>query len=81
MKEILPDALEVRLDDPRVEEPATSEDGTAESGHDGTAVPVTAIEPVHRLQAYYRREHGADLPPAIAERFTRLYEEVVRETA
>jgi exonuclease SbcD len=81
VKEILPDALEVRLDYPRVEAPATSEDGTAESGHDGITVPATAIEPVQRLQAYYRREHGADLPPAIAELFTRLYEEVVSETA
>ena len=81
VKEILPDALEVRLDYPRVEAPATSEDGTAEAGHDGTAVPATAIEPVQRLQAYYRREHGADLPPALAELFTRLYEEVMRETA
>jgi exonuclease SbcD len=81
VKEILPDALEVRLDYPRVEAPATSEGGTAEAGHDGTAVPATVIEPVQRLQAYYRREHGADLPPALAELFTRLYEEVMRETA
>jgi hypothetical protein len=44
-------------------------------------VPATVIEPVQRLQAYYRREHGADLPPALAELFTRLYEEVMRETA
>ncbi len=81
MKEILPDALEVRLHYPRVEEAATSDDGAAEPRDDGTVVPATAIDPVQRLHAYYRREHGADLPPAIAELFTRLYEEVVRETA
>jgi hypothetical protein len=42
---------------------------------------VPAIEPVQRLATFYRREHGADLPPAITELFTRLYEEVMRETA
>ena len=81
VKEILPDALEVRLHYPRVEEAATSDDGAAEPRDDGTVVPATAIDPVQRLHAYYRREHGADLPPALAELFTRLYEEVVRETA
>jgi exonuclease SbcD len=79
VKEILPNALEVRLDYPRVEATATSEGGTAES--EGTAEPVPAIEPVQRLATFYRREHGADLPPAITELFTRLYEEVMRETA
>jgi hypothetical protein len=81
VKEILPDALEVRLDYPRAEASATSEDGPAESAHAETAGPAPAIEPVRRLEAYYRREHGADLPPAIAQLFTRLYEEVMRETA
>jgi exonuclease SbcD len=81
VKEILPDALEVRLDYPRVEAPATSEEVTAGSGQYGTAGPAPAVEPVQRLETYYRREHAADLPPAIAELFTRLYEEVMRETA
>lgn len=81
VKEILPDALEVRLDYPRAEASATSEDGPAESAHAETAGPAPAIEPVRRLEAYYRREHGADLPPAVAQLFTRLYEEVMRETA
>ncbi len=81
VKEILPDALEVRLEYPRIEEPATSEDGAAEPGADSAAVPATATDPVQRLEAYYRREHGADLPAALAELFRRLYEEVVRETA
>ena len=81
VKEILPDALEVRLDYPHAEVSATSEDGPAESAHVETAGPAPAIEPVRRLEAYYRREHGADLPPAIAQLFTRLYEEVMRETA
>ncbi len=83
VKEILPDALEVRLQYPRLEEPTvtgTSEDGAAEPGTDGASAASSA-DPVQRLQAYYRREHGADLPPALAELFTRLYEEVVRETA
>lgn len=84
VKEILPDALEVRLAYPRVDEPAitaTGEDGPAEPDADGAGMAATGAEPVQRLQAYYRREHGADLPPAMAELFTRLYEEVVRETA
>ncbi len=81
VKEILPDALEVRLEYPRLEEPMTSEDGAGEPATDGAAIPATVADPVQRLQAYYRREHGADLPPALAELFTRLYEEVVRETA
>ncbi len=81
VKELLPDALEVRLHYPRVDEPATSVDGAAESGDDGTVEPATATDPVRRLRAYYQREHGADLPPPIAELFTRLSEEVVRETA
>jgi len=81
VKEILPDALEVRLHYPRVEEPETSEDGAVQAGDGGTAGPATASDPVERLRAYYRREHGADLPPAVAELFTRLYEEVMRETA
>ena len=81
VKEILPDALEVRLEYPRLEEPVTSEDCATEPGTDAAAVPVAAVDPVQRLEAYYRREHGADLPPALAELFRRLYEEVVRETA
>ena len=81
MKEILPDALEVRLEYPRLEEAARSEDGATEPGTDAAAVPAAAADPVQRLEAYYRREHGADLPPALAELFRRLYEEVVRETA
>src|SRR5439155_25267281 len=63
VKEILPDALEVRLEYPPLEEPATSEDGAAEPSTDAAAVPATAADPVQRLEAYYRREHGADLPP------------------
>ncbi len=83
VKEILPDALEVRLQYPRLEQPTvtgTSEDGAAEPGTDG-APAASSADPVQRLQAYYRREHGAELPPALAELFTRLYEEVVHETA
>ena len=71
----------MRLEYPRLEEPARSEDGATEPGIDAAAVPATAADPVQRLEAYYRREHGADLPPALAELFRRLYEEVVRETA
>jgi exonuclease SbcD len=83
VKELLPDALEVRLEYPRRDEATvtgTGEDRAAEPGTDGASVPPTT-DPVQRLQAYYGREHGADLPPALAELFTRLYEEVVRETA
>ena len=81
VKEILPDALEVRIEYPRLEAPATSEEGAGEPGTDVAAVSTTAADPVQRLEAYYRREHGADLPPVLAELFTRLYEEVMRETA
>ncbi|MGH7338858.1 MAG: exonuclease SbcCD subunit D, partial [Candidatus Rokuibacteriota bacterium] len=63
VKEILPDALEVRLQYPRVEEPAitaTGDDRAAEPGADGAVVSATAVDPIQRLQAYYRREHAAD---------------------
>jgi exonuclease SbcD len=83
VKEVLPDALEVRLEYPRLEEPTVtgaSDDDAPDLSVDCASASPTA-DPVQRLQCYYRREHGADLPQALAELFTRLYEEVMRETA
>jgi exonuclease SbcD len=60
VKEILPDALEVNLAYPR-------------QGPTQIATP-RGHEPIELLRAYYTREHGADLPEAMATLFQQFYE-------
>ena len=71
VKEILPNTLEVRC---------VYTEATPPEDVPGDA-PADVRDPAARLRAYYRREHGAELPDAIAALFTELYEEALRETA
>jgi exonuclease SbcD len=77
VKEVLPDALEVRCVYTEAPPPGDP-DGT---GPAGDAARDSALDPVTRLRAYYRQARGAELPEPIAALFTQLYEEALREGA
>ena len=78
VKEILPDALEVRC--VYTEAPPAAETDGAVQADDGDA-RSGSLDPATRLRAYYRQTRGAELPESIAALFTQLYEEALRETA
>jgi DNA repair protein SbcD/Mre11 len=77
VKEILPDALEVRC----VYTDAPAPPAPGNGGQQGETPPGGGLDPAARLRAYYRQTRGAELPDPVAALFTQLYEEALRETA
>ena len=78
VKEILPDALEVRCVYTEAPPPIGA-DGAGQA--DDAAAQGSSLDPATRLRAYYRQTRGQELPEAIAALFTQLYEEALRENA
>lgn len=78
VKEILPDALEVRCVYTEAPPPFGA-DGAGQA--DDAAAQGSSLDPATRLRAYYRQTRGQELPESIAALFTQLYEEALRENA
>lgn len=64
VREILPNALDVRIDYPRSETMAPRQS-------------LSALSPVDIFAEYYQRQHGASPPESVAQLFGRLYEEAL----
>ncbi|HSR68829.1 MAG TPA: exonuclease SbcCD subunit D [Acidobacteriota bacterium] len=64
VREAFPNAIDVRARYPRTEEPVRHRS-------------VSSLAPADLFQHFYRKQHGAEPPPAVAALFSQLYEEVL----
>ena len=76
VRDVLPDALEVRQ-----EYPAQLRQETSTATTTSSAEAPTDPAPTDLLRAYYREAHQAELPDQMAELFARLYQEALDATA
>jgi exonuclease SbcD len=67
VREILPSALDVSVDHPRLAPP-----------REGGEMRRTGLEPAELFRSYYRRRHQADSPPELVRLFEAIYEEARR---